>query len=59
LCTRAAVPYAQISVQLGPISDVSNRIAITAFAPFASASATILAMAQDGTVLYTTTIIEP
>src|SRR5579859_538063 len=33
-----AVPYAQISVQILPSSDVSKRNAMTAFAPFASAS---------------------
>ena len=38
--TRTAVPYAQISVHVDPSSDVSNRIARTAFAPIASASAT-------------------
>ena len=36
-----AVPYAQISVHVSPISDVSKRIATTAFAPFASASSVI------------------
>ena len=41
LCARTAVPYAQISVHCGPISDVSNRIATIAFAPFDSASWTI------------------
>ena len=30
---RTAVPYAQISVQVSPISDVSKRIATIAFAP--------------------------
>ena len=33
-----AVPYAQISVHVLPISDVSKRIATIAFPPFASAS---------------------
>ena len=37
-----AVPYAQISVQVEPSSEVSNRKAIIAFAPLASASATNL-----------------
>src|SRR5262249_51455863 len=39
--TFTAVPYAQISVQLAPISEVSKRIPTIAFAPFASASWTI------------------
>src|SRR5579864_1031652 len=38
LRARTAVPYAQISVQILPSSDVSKRNAMTAFAPFASAS---------------------
>src|SRR5262249_23629310 len=38
---RTAVPYAQISVQLPPISDVSKRMATIASAPFADASSTI------------------
>ena len=38
---RTAVPYAQISVHMPPISEVSKRMATMAFAPFASASATI------------------
>src|SRR5437764_3316138 len=39
--TRTAVPLAQISVQVSPISDVSNRMATIAFAPLDSASSTI------------------
>ena len=35
-----AVPYAQISVHVLPSSDVSNRKATIASAPFASASST-------------------
>ena len=42
--TLTAVPYAQISVQFGPISEVSKRIATMAFAPFAVASSTIRSM---------------
>ena len=38
-----AVPYAQISVQLPPISEVSNRMASTALPPRASASDTMRA----------------
>src|ERR687883_537831 len=38
---RTAVPYAQISVQFEPISEVSKRMATIASAPFASASSTI------------------
>jgi hypothetical protein len=41
LVTRTAVPYAQISVQTSPISEVSKRIARMAFAPRRSASSTI------------------
>jgi 8-oxo-dGTP pyrophosphatase MutT (NUDIX family) len=41
LLMRTAVPYAQISVQVPPISDVSNRIARIAFAPFSSAASTM------------------
>lgn len=38
---RTAVPYAQISVQVSPISEVSNRIARIALAPRRSASSII------------------
>lgn len=40
---RTAVPYAQISVHVEPSSEASNRIAMIAFTPFLSASATIRA----------------
>ena len=40
LLTRTAVPYAQISVQVAPSSEVSKRKAMTAFAPFSSAVST-------------------
>src|SRR3954468_1093221 len=39
-----AVPYAQISVQFSPISEVSNRMAITAFPPRVRASSIIRPM---------------
>ena len=40
MATVTAVPYAQISVQVVPSSEVSKRKAMTALAPLASASST-------------------